>query len=184
MKDLYENKKQPVHAVNIVDIDTKEMKLKLSSPVKTGKIEAVIDGTDYTIDNKELIFSFDLNKTEKELLEITENLSFFLDRKNIILEIIPAGNPEKIEITFSTEENQIILDSNFPFTLNQNLDRGEFHIGDNPDFPLTLDILTDSDTVVWFSINIIYNEPPVEIELTGDNMKFKKQVILKKSIYG
>ena len=184
VKDLYADRKQPVLAVNIVDTDTKAMKLEISSPVKTGLIEAVIDGTGYSIDNRGNSFSLDLNKTDEKLLDVTENLSWFLDRKNIVLDIVPAGNPEKIEITFSTEENSIILDSNYPFTLNQNLDGGEFHIGDNPEFPLTLDILTDSDTVLWFSINLIYKEPPVVMELSGNNMEFRKQVILKKSIYG
>ncbi len=182
--DFFENKKQPVFTTNLIDADKRLSSITVTSPVKPGIIEASIKGNSIPIESKGLTHTVSMLDYVSMEPGITMETSFFLDRKNILIKILPEGKPVKVEVSFSAEENQIILDSNYPFTLNKNLDGGEFQIGYNPDFPLTLDILALRETSLWFTIKLIYSEPPFDMTLSGKNMLFSNSVIIKKSIYG
>jgi hypothetical protein len=118
------------------------------------------------------------------LIDIKKNLSYFLDRKNIVLDIIPVGTPVKIDIHFKLGENQIILDSNYQFSLYKTLNEGIFNIGYNPGFPFVLDILLDKNSNIELNIKIIYLDPPLDLEVYGKNTNFNKYFVLKKVIYG
>lgn len=182
--DFYKNKKQPISTTVFIDDDTKTSLFHVSSPAKMQEINAELQGSNYTFNSMTTEETATGSFIKPEAITITKQVSYFLDRKNIILKIKPQGNPEKIEISFLTQDNRIILDSNYPFILNTNLEGGNFHIGYNPAYPLTLDVLVEKETAIWFTVKAIYSVPPFSIELTGKNMDFNNKAIIKKSIYG
>jgi len=182
--DIYKNKKIPALFVYTIDTDKDTSIIEVSTPVKSEDIEISIDNNNYIIETGSLKKIEFTNKNTEGLVEINKTLSLFLDRKNVVLDIIPKGNPEKIEILFYMEENQIILDSNYQFTLEPNLRSGEFHIGYNPDFPLRLDILTNKETDIRFEIKLIYTTPFFDMDIKGNNMIFYDYLVVRKSIYG
>ncbi len=182
--DIYQNKKMPILLINTIDTDKDLSTIEISAPLQTGNIEVSMYDNIYNLEAGSLKKKEVVNNGLGELVEIKKTISGFLDRKNIVLDIIPKGDPEKIEISFWLEENQIILDSNYQFTLESNLDRGEFNIGYNPDFPLKLDILADQENYIWFEIKLIYKTPPFNMDIKGDNMMFYNYTVVKKSIYG
>jgi len=182
--DIYKNKKLPVLFIYTIDTDNNISTIEASTPVKSEDIELSINNNNYILETGNLKKIEVANNNTEEIIEIKKTLSRFLDRKNIVLDIIPKGYPEKIEILFLMEENQIILDSNYQFTLEPNLRDGEFHIGYNPDFPLRLDILTDKETDILFEIRLIYRSMLLNMEKKGNNMIFYDYTVVKKSIYG
>ena len=182
--DIYKNKRMPVLLVHTIDTDSDISIIEASTPVLSGNIEISIDNNNYNLETGNLKKAeVTINNTE-EMLEVRETVSWFLDKKNIALDIIPIGEPEKIEVLFRMKENHIILDSNYQFTLKPNLEGGTFHIGYNPDFPLSLDILIDKEADIWLEIKLIYRTPPFDIDITGGNMIFYNYTVVKKSIYG
>jgi len=170
--DIYRDKKMPVLLVHKIDTNKDTSIITMSSPVRTEDIEISIDNNNYIIKADNLQKIEIMSNNGEDVLEIQKTLSWFLNRKNIVLDIIPKGEPEKIEILFRMAENQLILDSNFQFTLDPDLMGGIFHIGYNPDFPLKLDILTDMDTDIRFDIRLIYRTSPLNMEIRGNNMTF------------
>ena len=182
--DIYKNKKIPALLIYTINTDYNISTIKVSTPVKSKEIEVAIDNNNYILETGNFKKIEITNNSTTDLVEINKTLSLFLDRKNIVLDIKPKGNPEKIEILFLMEKNHIILDSNYQFTLTPNLDGGEFHIGYNPDFPLRLDILADKETDIKFEINLIYKTPPFDMDIKGDNMIFYDYTVVRKSIHG
>ena len=181
---VFETRPQPVLAINMIDADKNVSTITLTSPAPLGSIEAEVSGESFNISTGSGSY------TKKSITAvpfgtgIDRSVSYFLDRKNIVLEISPEGRPEKIDIDFFTEEGSILLDSNFPFTLDENLDSGSFHIGYNPDLPLKLDILIDRESSVWLVVRMIYRDPPFDIHFTGGNREFTRLVILESSLHG
>ncbi|MCL2480553.1 MAG: hypothetical protein FWF38_02465 [Spirochaetaceae bacterium] len=182
--DIYKNKKMPVLFVYTIDTDMDTSIIEVSTPVESEDIKISIDSNNYSLETGNLKKIEITNNNTGELVEIQKTLSWFLDRKNIVLDIIPKGNPEKIEILFHMEENQIILDSNYQFTLQPNLRGGEFHIGYNPNFPLRLDILTNKEADILFEIKFIYRTQLFNMDIKGNNMIFYDYTVVRKSIYG
>jgi len=183
--DIYRNKKMPVLLVHIIDLNEGTSVIKVSTPVRAEDIEITMNNNNY------IIKTGDLNKIEvmhsniEEMLEIESALSWFLDRKNILLDITPKGEPERAEILFRMDESQLILDSNYQFTLDLNLMGGAFHIGYNPDFPLKLDVLASNrETNIRFDIKLIYRTSPFDMDIRGNNMIFYNYTVVRKSIYG
>ena len=174
----------PVLVVYTIDTDKDISTIKVSTPVRAGNIEISTDNNNYNLETGNLKKIEVADNDHGEIVEIKKTLSWFLDRKNIVLDIIPKAEPEKIEISFQMDRNQIILDSNYQFTLDRNLWGGTFHIGHNPDFPLRLDILTDKEANIRFEIKLIYRTPPFNMDIKGNNMIFYDYTVVKKSIYG
>ncbi|MCL2293904.1 MAG: hypothetical protein FWC36_03455 [Spirochaetes bacterium] len=182
--DIYKNKKMPVLVVHTIDMNTNTSTVKVSAPVRIGDIEISKQGNNFTLAASSFNKIEFTNNNAKEMLEVEKTLSRIMDRKNIVLDIIPKGNPEQIEVFFQLGENQIIMDSNYQFTLESDLRRGEFHIGYNPDFPLKLDILIEGEANILFEIKLIYRISPFYMNIKGNNMIFYDYTVVKKSIYG
>jgi len=182
--DIYKNKKMPVLLVHIIDVNEGTSTIKVSTPVKAGDIEITINNNNYIIETGNLNKIEVMYNNAEEMLEVESTLSWFLDRKNIVFDIMPKGEPGKAEILFRMEEGQLILDSNYQFTLDPDLAGGVLHIGYNPDFPLELDILADRESNIRFDIKLIYMVSPFDMDIRGSNMIFYNYTVVRKSIYG
>ena len=178
-----EKNKQPVYFSQTADLDKKISLINVKSPFKPGRILFRAEDDEYQINAQQSEFSMEINSSPGHL-EIEKTESMFLDRKNLILKLTGEGNPETCSISFRTKENPVVLDCNYPWTVNIKQKRGTIHIGKNPPSPLIIDLLLPSDTVLWIDIRMKYKDLPFEHELTGENLDFTKMFEIKKSTDG
>ena len=183
---LYSEKElQPVLVSTLINDDLNETEIIFRSPVPIGLINASVGQNIYFIDTGKPTYSIQSSRVPSGLIEINIEDSFFLDRKNVVFEIVTAGKPSNIEISYKTENQHFIYDSNYAFTPSGNLTEGAFHIGRNPPTPVILDLLVNRETVVNLEIKVIYEDNiPFESKFTGTNMIFAEKVIVTKSING
>ncbi len=162
---------QPVYFSQINDLNRKTAEVIIKSPYRTGKISFFTGGKEYETDSGQTEIR-ETAETDMELLEIKKKTSSFLDRKNLLLEITAAGDPEKYYIDFFTKEDPVILDCNYPVSVLKKNRMGSIHIGKNPPSPLTVDILVPEKTSIWFRIRTVSDRFPFDNRLTGNNMNF------------
>ena len=173
-------KPQPVDFTQKVDLVKKRSLITVKSLDKTGKITFFLEDIKYTINNN----CSRTIESAPELLTIEKEESAFLDRKNLILKIKGEGNPEKFIITLLTKETPVILDCNYPWTIDLKEKKGVIHIGKNPPSPLIIDLLIPSDIPVWVDIKVIYTDIPFDYKLSGENIIFTKIIEVNKGIDG
>ena len=109
-----------------------------------------------------------------------------LDRRNIRLTLNPTGQPYKLQLSLTSEEEFILFDSNFPFIREIETETQAVSyrilIGKNPPNPLPLLLTLPSGRRYNLSMKIEYLQPPFRLEVSGKNKDIQIIVKLEKSL--
>ncbi|MBI9101361.1 MAG: hypothetical protein JEY99_03020 [Spirochaetales bacterium] len=172
---------QPLIIRDNIDIETPCRKVSLESPAPFTLENLSYEDEFFTIDPHSRVAEMDCESIPPSP-EIKTELSSFLGRKEIKITInsLEDQNPSRIDLTLISlnQDELILLDSNFPYSLDSESGTAVILLGSNPPMPLILSFILPGDQVVEGQFEIHFS-PPVQIEVQGD----KKFAIEKKQIF-
>ncbi|MDC7223799.1 MAG: hypothetical protein PQJ60_08670, partial [Spirochaetales bacterium] len=175
-----EEMKQPFELTDRMDYGEETRIMTLTSPRQMGTVELDYNGRTLLLNGLGEEVSIN-GQRDESLLSYRGSISSFLNRKRLRLTLEPVGRPEKLEIRLFTEEGQItIYDCNFPYINRSDNRESRIIIGNNPLFPLELDLTVTRDTRPSLELLFTYEEPPLEApEITNKPAEITHRLILR-----
>jgi hypothetical protein len=166
---------QPVRVGQLVDADSGENRVLVTSPARLGKI-TVRSGTIRT----------DVESTGRRvevagadpgsLLRASAQNVAILDRDNVKLVLRVRGRPQRLEIAISSERAFVVYDSAFPVSRELEGRRHVFHIGDFPPSPLELDVTLPEGRSFTVEVTAEYTDPPVPLDVEGEYLAVERRL--------
>ncbi|MDC7221914.1 MAG: hypothetical protein PQJ59_18430 [Spirochaetales bacterium] len=175
-----EEQKQPYTVLDTIDYSEGKRVIKLTSSRQMGTLE--IEYADLSLVLNNLGEEAFINgRLDESYLSYEGRISSFLNRKRLRLNLIPAGNPESLEIRLYTDEGQItIYDCNYPYSNRSDNKESRIIIGSNPLFPLELDLTVTLDTEAYLELIFNYSDPPLEDpEIKNKSARIDHKMVLR-----
>jgi hypothetical protein len=176
---------QTVTVTNTIDPDRGVSRIELSSQSPLGRLFYWKGDAPRQIDtlNRQYLFT---EESPQDLLSVESSATEILDRRNVQLVLKPIGQPYKLQLSLTSEEEFILFDSNFPFireveTSTQAVTY-RILVGKNPPKPLPLLLTLPSGRRYSLSMKIEYLQPPFRLEVSGKNKDIQVIVKLEKSL--
>ncbi len=176
---------QPVTVTYTIDPDRGVSRIELSSQSPLGRLFYWKGDTPRQIDtlNRQYLFT---EESPKDLLSVESSATEILDRRNVQLVLKPTGQPYKLQLSLTSEEEFILFDSNFPFIRDVDTSTQavtyRILVGKNPPKPLPLLFTLPSGRRYSLSMQIEYLQPPFRLEVSGKNKDVRVIVKLEKSL--
>jgi hypothetical protein len=171
---------QPYTVSDIMDYEKETRVVKLNSTLPMGTVEFNYDGRSLILNS--LGEQATINgQIDNSYLSYEGTISSFLNRKRLRLNLKPKGRPDSLEIRLYTEEGQItIYDCNFPYTNRSDNRESRIIIGNNPIFPLELDLTVTLETRPSLELVFMYNNPPLKApEIVNKQVKITHTLTLR-----
>lgn len=112
-----------------------------------------------------------------EIIEIHLKEDEFLDRKYYTLLLRTEGMPVGASMTVLSQNQLVIYDSNFPFSVSPSEMRGEIFIGAYPPDPLRIDIVVPKDIEAEGRISFTYLRPPYPLSFSAEHAEIEHRVV-------
>jgi len=173
--------KQPVYIDEVIDLDNMSRSILLNSPSPIGDIQLQLDEQTMALQNVGRKAEITAPMID-DLLNITEEISTFLDRLSLNYTIRAKGSPEQVNIRLISEKPIIIFDSNYPYEIASDGKNIDFYIGKNPAFPLELDLILPRGSKPDFNISMNYREFPYRFVLSAEKLKSDKSFTILKNM--
>jgi len=173
---------QPVTAQRTIDFDKRLHILELTSPAPMLEME-LYDGNKKIHLNPSSRNHFIQFDNFPSLISYDIESKGFLNRQNIEVQLKPEGEPYRINLTLISDDDFVLYDSNFPFERDLSGKEYSIYIGVNPPIPLSIQLTLPKNNTYKLIVNIEYLSVPIDFRVTGDNIKVKPLLKIKKSIY-
>ena len=172
---------QQVQAEEVIDMNTSSRYLKVSSQAPLQPFSVTGNGYSRNLEGggREMVIQ---GGTVPELLQVEQEISSFLDRKHVVLTILPEGNPDHILCSIKGEPEIVIFDASFPFSVDPEGKEGMIYIGKNPPIPLRVEFTLGKEATAVLLLEVFYRELPFELELKGERMEFETVLRVKKEV--
>ncbi len=154
--------KQPYILTDRMDYAAERRTIELTSPQQMGTVELKYAGLTLLLNSlgEEATINGRLNDS---YLSYQGEISSFLNRKRLLLRLQPEGRPISLEVRLYTDEGQItIYDCNFPYINRSDNRESRIIIGNNPLFPLDLDLTVTLETKPTLEFIMTYDDPPLD----------------------
>ena len=171
---------QPFDVTDRMDYADEKRTIVLTSTQQMGSVEFKYAGLTLLLNG--LGEEANINgRLDESYLSYRGEISSFLNRKRLLLDLEPEGHPEDLEIRLYTEEGQItIYDCNFPFVNRSDNRESRIIIGNNPLFPLELDLTVTLDTKAVLEFTMTYDTPPLDPpEILNKSASVTNRLILR-----
>ena len=149
---------QPVTLVDRIDMVRGERRLMLSSPGPLGRVELILDGIAYPLENigRRTEIRTPLNRAP---LEIRGDSRRFLGRRTIRVLISGEANPGELTLRLRSEKPFTIHDAGMPFEIASSGTAADILVGRNPPFPFEFQFTVNGDAELVLSARGVWNNP-------------------------
>jgi hypothetical protein len=149
--------------------------LELDSPAPLGTIQ-VWDGSK-TVELRSRARQLRIGLPDPgELLETRTSSVAFLDRKNVSVRLVPAGQPYRVSLRLSSPEEFVLFDANFPYLREPDGRQYRILVGANPPVPLSVQLTVPRDRDFRLSIELEYLRPPTAFSVSGQDKSFRSRL--------
>lgn len=177
------NHKQTVRIDEFYDLDEDRGTLTASSSYRLGSIGIVSGNDNMAINTNDKNAVFPISKPPV-FTDITANTYYFLERKNITININARGKADKIQIMMSPAkkgDRLLILDASYPYEVKHGT--FVFSVGKNQGMPFSFEITTPKDNNFSIQLLLNYSQPPVNFEFSADETQIcQPSLTLKKTL--
>ena len=178
LKPFNTNNEQPAAIVDSIDSVRQERYLEIDSPAPIGNAEIMLDEIPFEITGlgRQAKVRMPYNNNP---LEIVSHSRSFLSRRSIDVEINGNKNPHRIIMEIRSPELFTLHSASLPFEMAPSGQEATIFIGDNPPFPLNLQMIVNSNAKLTLSADVIWESPEDSPVIIRDNLKVQTKRLAK-----